>query len=1113
MPPMPLMPHMDWFPRIRDSTSVDAIVKLLHENKGKLPISVTGSAGSSASVITSAIASRMAAPVVLVMAHRDEADEAAAEIRGIVGALGAECGVDCALFPALESSFAAHEVAEQCAERMRVLRRIDAGDSPRIIVAPVTALMQGVPSAAEMPSMLMTISQGERHSRESLLLWLSQGGYERMATAESPGSFAVRGGIMDIFAVDAIAPIRIELQGDEVERIFEVDPGTQATDRRIESIDLIRGGGLFDADRVEPLSDRLDPRTILVLQDSAEILEQSRGYQDRLADGRGIVPWKDTLRALHLRCATTIECGSLVQVADAARHVSMHIKALDPFPPTPAAAVANVFERARTHAVCLLCETAGDFSRASELCAQHAPDPQHAARIHIEQRRLQRGFTFEEGPNTKIALVPWHELLNRFGVRRRGGAQAPSGSGRSRDAFLFFEPGDYVVHRDHGVALYHGLKPLPQQERTSSSDDEYLTLEFHGGALLHVPASKVSLVQRYIGAGAQRPHLSALGGKRWSKQKEDVAEAVRDLAGELIRVHAVRESTAGIAFPADSPWQREFEAEFPFVETEDQVTAIAATKRDMERARPMDRLVCGDVGFGKTEIALRAAFKCADSGRQVAVLVPTTVLADQHERVFRQRLRAYPFVVEGVSRFKSDREVREILDRVAAGTVDIVIGTHRLLSADVRFHDLGMVVIDEEQRFGVEHKQRLFEFRLTADVLTLSATPIPRTLHMAMLGLRDISSLTTPPPDRRAIVTEVMPWSPDRLAGAIRRELAREGQVFWVHNRVYDIESAADDVRRLAPDARIVVGHGQMGEGELEEVMRKFMHREADILVSTTIIESGIDIATANTMIIDNAHRFGLSELHQLRGRVGRSNHRAYCYLLLPTDRPVPADAMKRLRALEDYSMLGAGFRIAVRDLEIRGAGNLLGSEQSGHIAAVGYELYCKMLDQSVRDLRCEPQIVPIDTVIDIGLTGLLSKSYIPSDRRRLEAYRRLSDATTPEQLAKAIGDLVNGYGDLPDVTADLCLLSEIRLRSTMMGVRSLRRAEGDLVFRTPDPQAIHAMFRGSKGSVRTVGDRDEKGIVDVYWRPPQDLRTARAIAQELQKRLTRATTLQSRSN
>ncbi|MFM8698596.1 MAG: DEAD/DEAH box helicase, partial [Phycisphaerales bacterium] len=477
------------------------------------------------------------------------------------------------------------------------------------------------------------------------------------------------------------------------------------------------------------------------------------------------------------------------------------------------------------------------------------------------------------------------------------------------------------------------------------------------------------------------------------------------------------------------------------------VAAIAAVKRDMQSPRPMDRLICGDVGFGKTEVAIRAAFKAVESGRQVGVLVPTTVLAEQHERTFRDRFKAYPFRIESLSRFKTGGEVARLLKDVATGQVDVVIGTHRLLSQDVKFADLGLVVVDEEQRFGVEHKQRLLAFRLTADVLTLSATPIPRTLHMSLMGLRDISSLTTPPPDRRAIVTEVLPWNPRRVQEAIRRELSREGQVFFVHNRVHDIEEVAARVKELVPEARVLVGHGQMTPSMLESVMLGFMRHEADVLVSTTIIESGIDIPTANTMVIHDADIYGLAELHQLRGRVGRSRHRAYCYLMRPADRTITEDAMKRLKAIEDYSMLGAGFRIAMRDLEIRGAGNLLGSEQSGHIATVGYEMYCQLLEQAVGDLRSEVRVVPSDTVLDIGIAASIPRGYVPSDLRRMEAYRRIAGARDMAQLAKVRADLESAYGAPPAGVLVLLDLATARLAATILGVRSVARRDPDVVF------------------------------------------------------------------
>jgi transcription-repair coupling factor (superfamily II helicase) len=525
----------------------------------------------------------------------------------------------------------------------------------------------------------------------------------------------------------------------------------------------------------------------------------------------------------------------------------------------------------------------------------------------------------------------------------------------------------------------------------------------------------------------------------------------------------------------------------------------------------MDRLICGDVGFGKTELAIRAAFKACEFGKQVAVLVPTTVLAEQHERTFRSRFAGYPFRVESLSRFKTTKEANDTLAALRKGQVDLVIGTHRLLSQDVKFADLGLVIIDEEQRFGVEHKEQLLRLRMTVDILTLSATPIPRTLHMAMLGIRDISSLTTPPLDRRAIVTEVIPYNERRIAQAIARELARDGQIFYVHNRVHDILSVADQVQKLAPTARIVVGHGQMEGHELEEVMLKFMRRQADILVSTTIIESGIDIATANTMIIDNADRFGLAELHQLRGRVGRSKHRAYCYLLLPDDRAIREIAQKRLKAIEQYSMLGAGFKIAMRDLEIRGAGNILGAEQSGHIAAVGYEMYCQLLETAVHDLKNDrPPTPPSKTSIELGIGGVIPKVYIPSEQRRLEAYRRLATAATREQLQQFRDDLKQAYGDPPRPAVRLIELAELRIACAAIGVRTVTIREKDVIFITAQAKATAdalgrvppGLSKAIEATIRVLAPKEPDALAEVYFRPPDKYLEPDTLLSVLRKRL-----------
>ncbi|HMB95195.1 MAG TPA: transcription-repair coupling factor, partial [Tepidisphaeraceae bacterium] len=582
------------------------------------------------------------------------------------------------------------------------------------------------------------------------------------------------------------------------------------------------------------------------------------------------------------------------------------------------------------------------------------------------------------------------------------------------------------------------------------------------------------------GGFSGHPQLSRLGSGAWEKQKAKVSEAVMDMAAELIEVQAARAAEPGVAYPPDTEWQREFEAEFPYEPTPDQLTGAEEIKQDMQKNRPMDRLLCGDVGYGKTELAMRAAFKAIEFGKQVAILVPTTVLAEQHYRSFRERMADYPFSVESISRFRSPKEQKDIVKRLGKGEIDILIGTHRLISNDVKFTDLGLVVIDEEQRFGVTHKERLKKLRQTVDVLTMSATPIPRTLHMSMLGLRDISSLTTAPQDRRSIVTEVMAYDKNRIKLAIMRELQREGQVYFVHNRVHNILEMADEIQQMVPDARIIVGHGQMGEGQLEDVMLKFVRHEADILVCTTIIESGLDIPNVNTILINQADRFGLSELHQLRGRVGRYKHRAYCYLLLPADRPITPVAAKRLKAIEEYSHLGAGFKIAMKDLEIRGAGNILGPEQSGHIATVGYEMYCQLLEEAVRQIKQQPKPIQPDAHVDIGITAILPKTYIPADRQRLDVYRRLTRCTDLQMLADLEKDITDAFGEPPRQVMVLFALTELRLLLGMYGIESIIRKDPDVVLTVREAMKAQSVLAGAPGSLRIIDDQT------IYLRMPK---------------------------
>jgi transcription-repair coupling factor (superfamily II helicase) len=602
--------------------------------------------------------------------------------------------------------------------------------------------------------------------------------------------------------------------------------------------------------------------------------------------------------------------------------------------------------------------------------------------------------------------------------------------------FRDLQVGDYVVHVEHGIGQYQGLKEINQGDGTA----EFMLLEYAEAARLYVPLTRLDLVQKYRSSEGAKPALNHLGTAAWAKTKARVRKAMKDMTEELLKLYAQRQAAQGHIFPADSEWMKEFEDAFEYNETEDQAQAIADVKRDMESQLPMDRLLCGDVGYGKTEVAMRAAFKALSDNKQVSVLAPTTVLAFQHYETFKQRFAPFPVTVAMISRFRSPKQIKEILQKVEAGKVDILIGTHRLLSKDVKFSDLGLLVVDEEQRFGVRHKERIKQMRTQVDVLTMSATPIPRTLHMSMVGLRDMSVIETPPKDRMAIQTVVANWDEKLIQSALEQELERAGQVYFVHNRVDTIWEMAAKLQTLVPAARIAVGHGQMGEGELEKVMLKFMHHEADILVATTIIENGLDIPLCNTIIINRADRLGLSELYQLRGRVGRSNRRAYAYLLLPAEIELTPVARRRLAALKEFSDLGAGFKIAALDLELRGAGNLLGGEQSGHIEAVGFELYTQMLDRAVREMKGEAGVEVTEIQLNLGLNIRIPSEYIKEENQRLRMYKRVAGVETESQLQDVRSELIDRYGEIPRAVRNLLDYAALKLQATRVGATAIER-------------------------------------------------------------------------
>lgn len=1073
----------------------------------------SGATGSATGFLAGAVAQGCSRPVLLVCAHLDDVDE-------IVDELGQDPGSPRVIrVPALEADGGGRHVPpDLMAERLDAIRRVSSVDpeSACVIVTPIHALMQESPMPDALTDLVRVLRVGETIDQSALIAWLIAANYTRREVIEEPGEFAVRGGIIDIFPPGGVSmPVRLDFFGDDIERINEIDPETLGSDRLVESVQIVTAREIeLGVDAGVCIVDLLPTTAIGILSETLEIVEQARGYFERARDGRGILGPPAVLAKVEERCSAIAEMNQFSAGASTADvRVSLPFELLPSLSEDTGEAIGDLMTLAVDARVMVTCQNEGEQQRLRELLAEH-----DASAIESVVRYVHRGLVI--AGDHRLAIVPYHELLHRFDARRR---TSQLRQGKATDTFLDFDVGDFVVHADHGIARFTGLALLrprqlpglpapPKNER-----EEYLTLEFAAGTKLHVPCVQIDQVQRYIGGFSGKPPLSTLGGTKWKSQKKRATESVRDLAAELLRVRAVREHLPGIRFPADTKWQREFEAEFPYEETQDQLAAIAAIKRDMQSEQPMDRLVCGDVGFGKTEVAIRAAFKACEFGKQVAVLVPTTVLAEQHERTFQSRFRDYPFRVESLSRFKTGKEINDTLRDLRKGLIDVVIGTHRLLSNDVKFSDLGLVVVDEEQRFGVEHKERLVQLRMMVDVLTLSATPIPRTLHMAMLGLRDISSLTTAPYDRRAIVTEVIPYNEQRIGRAIARELAREGQIYFVHNRVHDIRSVADDVRKLAPSAKIVVGHGQMPPGDLEEVMLRFMRRDADILVSTTIIESGIDNPTANTMIITDADRFGLADLHQLRGRVGRYKHRAYCYLLLPNDRPLKEIAHKRLKAIEQYAMLGAGFKIAMRDLEIRGAGNLLGAEQSGHIAAVGYEMYCRLLDSAVHELKeGAPLVRQSATSVEIGISGLIPRKYIPSDGRRLAAYRRLAVAASEEDLNACVADLTDAYGAPPPQVSRLLDLASLRVAAARFGVHTMTRRKQDIVLLVREPGAVAQALVDGLGTVRVIGSelaqtnaRDLNGepLSEVYVRLPEHyLSDPQSMVTTLRTRLNRGT-------
>jgi transcription-repair coupling factor (superfamily II helicase) len=1002
----------------------------------------------------------------------------------------------------------------------------------KLIITSVSALLQKTFPPGEIQDRTRALERGSKIAPLDLLEFLEEQGYEPEAQVSQKGEITLRGGILDVFPPTSPWPVRLEFFGDELESLRYFDPLTQISREEIVSISLPPAGELgilkqsegrvpqiLDSENttrgtrpseiiaLATLLDYLPRETIFILCEPESLTAHADEYAQQIpANDPFSISWPDFLTELNRHDFASVQLTEDTQAGELNAQSAIRnpqFNSLDAFRPlaerAPEPQIAEAQRRdffqqlhrwlRRDFNVHIFCNNEGERERFAETWKENGYAIDEKLMIQIGS--LARGFIYDEA---KLVVVTDAEIFGRYKVqrpRRQKSSHAQAARSALDIDFTDLEDGDFVVHLQHGIGRYLGLKLMPVGNSRHSSNSssqpetgtECLVIEYapansgEEAPKLYVPVTEAHLVSKYVGVGRVRPPLNTLGGMRWHKAKEQTEKAVRDVASELLRIQAVRETQAGHAFPPDANWQREFESAFIFEETADQVRAIAETKSDMERAKPMDRLICGDVGFGKTEVAIRAAFKAVVGGKQVAILVPTTVLAQQHFNTFRERMADYPIRVELLSRYRTPREQDLVVKNLAAGTVDIVIGTHRIVQDDIAFKELGLVVIDEEQRFGVLHKEKFKRLRTLVDVLTLSATPIPRTLYLALTGARDMSTIQTPPHDRLPVETIVTQFDERTIRDAIQRELARGGQVFFLHNRVMTIQDVADRLKKLCPHARLVIGHGQMNADDLEEVMTKFVNGEADILLSTTIIESGLDIPNANTIIIDRADRFGLSDLYQLRGRVGRYKHQAYAYLLLPRHASLLTDVRKRISAMKQYSTLGSGFKIAMRDLEIRGAGNLLGSEQSGHITAVGFELYCQLLKQSVSSLKGEkvkPRVevrMALDflemngrddvspsqtTETNMGTAtrrpsqnenaaAHLPHNYVTEPQHRIEIYRKLAQATDKPALDALQKELRDRFGPLPAPVELLLAVGELKILASEKAVTAIEVEEDKL--------------------------------------------------------------------
>jgi transcription-repair coupling factor (superfamily II helicase) len=956
----------------------------------------------------------------------------------------------------------AHADLENVRLRLQVAQKLvgPAEDRPRLVVTSVLALLQPIPNAKDIEREFLSLAIGERLDPDHLMQRLVKGGYERLPLAESPGDVSLRGDILDVFPFASDLPLRIELFDDEIESLRTFDPADQRSVETLEAVEVCLvndAANSEDEGHIEPMR-AVAPTARYVEIEPLRIVDVAEGLRVQRSEyAQGLMHLeREVAERKHLSLASL--------PADNVNFDTRSVQALAVgMTDAPQALREITASEGELHVVC---QTDGESVRFAELVAERGGVPD----MHVSVGALGKGFRLQPG---NLVVVNHRELV---GIIGRQHTRSKSSVHRTRALQSFFELkiGDYVVHAVHGLSRFHGLERMERGEGT----EEHLKLVFADDVCVFVPASRIDIVQRYIGTGSTAPSLDKIGSQSFRRRKEKVQRALYDLASELLEVHAKRAMKKRSSWGSDDALVREMIAEFPFVETVDQLTTDAEIGEDLASDKPMDRLICGDVGFGKTELAIRAAFRVVNGGGKAVVLVPTTVLAGQHFDTFRERLADFPVEIALLSRYVTPKERKATIERARQGEIDILIGTHRLLSKDVRLDDIGLVIIDEEQRFGVTHKEHFKKLRAEVDLLTLTATPIPRTLHMSLSGVRDISALTVPPEGRQEIDT-ILTYIEEEaeIREAFLREKARGGQVFYLYNRVQSIHAVAEHLQQLVPECSYAIGHGQMPGRDLEQVMRVFTSGDVDVLVATTIIESGLDVPAAGTIVVHDADRFGLSELHQLRGRVGRGAQRGYCYLLIEKTKPIHEVARERLKALEEMNQLGAGFQISMKDLEIRGAGNVLGPQQSGHIGAVGYDLYCRLLKVTVERLQDgmsleelaaeDPTLSGVE--LELGIDAYLPDTWISDVHTRIEILRELSELSTLEQHEEAAAGLRDRFGRVPPEAANLLRSFRLKLRLGQLSITRLAWQTDCYLLQFTDRVALEGLLSHQQVDLRTI--------------------------------------------